>query len=155
MVRSLSIKNWSLDDRPREKLLEKGARALSNAELLAIILSSGTKEESAVDLAKRILNTINNSIDKLSELSVNELCKYKGVGKAKAITIIAAFELSRRKINVNEKVTIKNSSDAYEYLNQLIGNIEVEEFWVVLLNNSARVISSKKNKSRRFYSNSC
>jgi DNA repair protein RadC len=140
--KSLSIKSWAEDDRPREKLLLKGKEALSDAELIAILIGSGSRNESAVDLAKRILNTIDNNLNKLGKLSVTELQKFKGIGEAKAISIITALELGRRR-RLEEalvKAQINSSKAVFEIMQPLIGELEHEEFWVLYLNNSNKVL---------------
>jgi DNA repair protein RadC len=140
--KSLSIKSWAEDDRPREKLLLKGKEALSDAELIAILIGSGSRNESAVDLAKRILNTIENNLNKLGKLSVTELQKFKGIGEAKAISIITALELGRRR-RLEEalvKAQINSSKAVFEIMQPLIGELEHEEFWVLYLNNSNKVL---------------
>lgn len=144
-----SIKNWAQDDRPREKLILKGQQALSDSELLAIIMGSGSREESAVDLAKRILQSTENNWNHLSRLNVDELCKFKGVGQAKAISIITALEIGRRRAaqGISEKPKISTSRDAYQILQSLIGDANVEEFWVLYLN-QANIVVKKEQISK-------
>lgn len=141
---SFSIKNWSEDDRPREKLLHKGKGALTDAELIAILIGSGSRNESAVDLSKRILHSVDNSLNKLGKLSVQELMKFKGIGEAKAITIVAAAELGRRRKfeEQPEQLQITSSKSAYEIFQPIIGELPHEEFWIAYLNNSNKVIST-------------
>lgn len=141
-----SIKNWAEDDRPREKLLLNGKRALSDSELLAIIMGSGSREESAVDLAKRILQSVSNNWHNLSRLSVKDLCKFKGIGTAKAVSIIAAMEIGRRREaqSHEEKPKITSSKDAFAILRSLIGDLQVEEFWVLFLNQANFVIHKEQ-----------
>ena len=141
-----SIKNWAEDDRPREKLLLNGKRALSDSELLAIIMGSGSREESAVDLAKRILQSVSNNWHNLSRLSVKDLCKFKGIGTAKAVSIIAAMEIGRRRAAQahEEKPKITSSVDAFTILRSLIGDLQVEEFWVLFLNQANFVIHKEQ-----------
>lgn len=141
-----SIKNWAEDDRPREKLLMKGQRALSDSELLAIIMGSGSRNESAVELAKRILNSVGNNWNTLSKLTVNDLCKFKGIGEAKAISIMTAMEIGRRRAaqNVAEKPKIGSSHDAFVLLQSLIGDSDVEEFWVLFLNQGNFVVRKEQ-----------
>lgn len=141
-TRSLNIKNWSPEDRPREKLLMKGTSALSDAELIAILLGSGTATMSAVELAKKIMLTVNNSLHDLARLSVKDLMKLKGIGEAKAITIIAALELGRRRkeTELEEKPRITGSRDVYTLLIPHLQDIPHEEFWILLLNRANRVI---------------
>jgi DNA repair protein RadC len=137
----LTIKNWSPEDRPREKLLLKGKGALSDAELIAILLGTGTATTSAVDLAKKILQFNNNDLHAVASLSVKDLTKVKGIGEAKAITIVAAMELGRRRrdLDVNEKPKITGSRDVYELLKGDLQDIPHEEFWIILLNRANRV----------------
>ncbi len=141
-----SIKNWAEDDRPREKLTLKGQRALSDSELLAIIMGSGSRNESAVELAKRILDSVDNNWNNLSRLTVKDLCKFKGIGDAKAISIITALEIGRRKATqeIPEKPKIKSSKDIYAVMQSLIGDLNVEEFWVLYLNQANFVIKKEQ-----------
>lgn len=138
----INIKSWSPEDRPREKLLLKGKQALSDAELIAILLGSGTTTLSAVDLAKILLQTASNSLDELARLSVKDLTKTKGIGEVKALTIIAALELGRRRKDrvVDEKTKITSSADAYNELKSVLLDKNHEEFWVLLLNRANRII---------------
>lgn len=146
MEKSNSIKNWSPDDRPREKLLSKGKEALSHAELLAILIGSGTRSESAVDLCKRILQDLNNDLSALGRMEVKDLMRYKGIGEAKAITIITAMEIGfRRKLADKSEITkIKSSKDAYEAIHTKLCDLPHEEFWVMLLNNSSRLMKMER-----------
>ena len=139
---NLSIKSWSLDDRPREKLLHKGKNALSDAELLAILIGSGSRNETAVDLCKRILKDKQHKLNNLGKTSLEELQTYKGIGEAKAISIIAALELGKRHGNSEIPLypKIKSSHDAYKVLKPTF-NFEHEEFWVLFLDNSNKVIN--------------
>ncbi|MDF0708969.1 RadC family protein [Flagellimonas okinawensis] len=139
---SFSIKNWADDDRPREKLVQKGSSVLSDAELIAILIGSGSRNESAVELAKRILASVNHNLNELGKLSVNQLMRFKGIGEAKAVTIAAALEMGRRRrLEDNVKITqIKSSHDVFELLYPLLGELQHEEFWVVYLNNSNKVV---------------
>jgi DNA repair protein RadC len=139
---NLSIKNWAEDDRPREKLLLKGKQALSDSELLAILIGSGSKNESAVELSKRILSASTNNLNKLGKLSIGQLCKFKGIGTAKAVVITAALELGRRRRleEALENIKITSSSTVYELMQPIIGELEHEEFWILYLNNSNKVI---------------
>ncbi|MEI8201512.1 MAG: DNA repair protein RadC [Bacteroidota bacterium] len=139
---SISIKFWAEDDRPREKLILKGKAALSDAELIAILIGSGNKNESAVDLSKRILNSTQNNLVSLSKLSLNELQSFKGIGEAKAISIVAALELGkrRRESEALEKPKITTSRDAFEIIQSVLSDLQYEEFWVILLNRSNKVI---------------
>ena len=139
---SFSIKNWADDDRPREKLVQKGSFVLSDAELIAILIGSGSRNESAVELSKRILASVNHNLNELGNLSVNQLMRFKGIGEAKAVTIAAALEMGRRRrIEDTSKITkIKSSHDVFELLYPLIGELQHEEFWIVYLNNSNKVV---------------
>ena len=139
---SFTIKNWSASDRPREKLLEKGRASLTDAELLAILIGSGTRNESAVDLCKKILAGTGNSLSELGKLSLNKLKEFKGIGEAKAVTIIAALELGRRRRSEEalEKKKISSSTSVFELMQPIIGELPHEEFWIIFLNNSNKVI---------------
>jgi len=143
---SFSIKNWSQDDQPREKLLNKGKAALSDAELVAILIGSGNKEESAVDLSKRILAGVENNLSELGKLSIKQLMHFKGIGEAKAITIMAALELGRRRRSEDalEKKKIISSVSAFELMQPIIGELQHEEFWIIYLNNSNKVIQKNQ-----------
>ena len=134
------------DDRPREKFLSKGRQAVSDSELLAIIMGSGNREESAVDLARRILNSVDNNWNQLSDLTLDNLMKFKGVGEAKAITIAAALEIGRRKAlqEVPEKPQISSSKDAYQVFHPYLADLKTEEFWALYLNQSNKVIHIEK-----------
>ncbi|MHA7865285.1 RadC family protein [Flagellimonas marinaquae] len=139
---SFSIKNWADDDRPREKLVQKGSFVLSDAELIAILIGSGSREESAVELSKRILTSVDNNLNELGKLSVNQLMRFKGIGEAKAVSIAAALEVGRRRRleDTSKIVKIQSSHDVFELLYPLIGELPHEEFWIVYLNNSNKVI---------------
>jgi DNA repair protein RadC len=143
---SFSIKNWSQDDQPREKLLYKGKAALSDAELVAILIGSGNRQESAVDLCKRILANTNNNLSALGKLSIKQLMEYKGIGEAKAISIIAALELGRRRRGEEalEKNKITSSSSVFELMQPVIGELQHEEFWIIYVNNSNKVIQKNQ-----------
>ncbi len=145
--KSLSIKSWAEDDRPREKLLLKGKTALSDAELIAILIGSGSRSESAVDLSKKILNSIDNSINKLGKLSVSELQKFKGIGEAKAISIITALELGRRRRleEAMELPKITSSKAVFNIMQPIIGELQHEEFWIIFLNNSNKVLYKQQS----------
>lgn len=141
-LKSLTIKSWAEDDRPREKLVLKGKSSLSDAELIAILIGSGSAGESAVNLSKRILTSIDNNLNKLGKLSVTDLVKFKGIGEAKAISIITALELGRRR-RLEEAVAlpkITSSKDVFNTMQPIIGELHHEEFWVVFLNNSNKIL---------------
>ncbi|MGB5941418.1 MAG: DNA repair protein RadC [Leeuwenhoekiella sp.] len=138
----ISIKNWSNDDRPREKLLSKGRAALSNAELIAILIGSGNREESAVSLSQRILASVENSLNILGRAELSQLMKFKGIGEAKAITIAAALEIGRRRNSeeVLQRKKITGSHSVFELMQPVIGELPHEEFWILYLNNSNKVL---------------
>ena len=136
-----SIKEWAVDDRPREKAMKNGISTLSKSELLAILVGSGNDEESAVDLMKRVLESCGNSISELARLSVDDLCSFRGIGPAKAITIMAACELwKRREEREGEQVCIASSRDLYNYFHPILCDSPVERCYVMLLNRMNRVI---------------
>lgn len=141
---SFSIKHWSDDDKPREKLVYKGKSVLSDAELIAILIGSGNRNESAVTLAKRILAAVNNNLNELGRLSIKQLMQFNGIGEAKAVTIAAALEMGhRRRGEGKQKITkISSSRDAYELLRPIIGELPHEEFWIIHLNNVNKVLFS-------------
>jgi DNA repair protein RadC len=139
------IKNWSDDDRPKEKLMLKGKDALSDAELIAILIGSGSRNESAVDLSKRIMLSV-DTLNTLGKMSISQLVNFKGIGEAKAITIIAALELGRRRRaeDAVELTKITSSKNVFEIMQPIIGELAHEEFWVLFLNNSNKVISKSQ-----------
>ena len=141
-----SIKSWAEEDRPREKMLAKGKEALSNAELIAILIGSGNSKETAVDLSKRVLHDNKDNLIELSRLTINDLMKYNGIGEAKAVTIAAALELGRRRrfSEALEKPSIKNSQIAYECFYAHLSDLNHEQFWIMLLNNANKVIKLEK-----------
>ena len=142
----LRIKEWAEEDRPREKMLLKGASSLSDAELIAILIGSGNSDETAVQLSQRILNNASNNLNALGKFSVKELMEYKGIGEAKAITIVAAMELGRRK-SVAEPVkrkSIRSSNDAFQIFYPILCDIPHEELWVALTNHAGKVIEKHK-----------
>lgn len=142
----MSIKFLAEDDRPREKFLLKGKSALSDSELLAIIMSSGSREESAVELARRILESVGNNWHNLSLLNIQDLIKFKGIGEAKAISISAALEIGRRKASqeVPEKVQVANSNDAFRVFHPLLADLATEEFWVIFLNQNNKILGKSQ-----------
>ena len=142
--RKLNIKDWAEEDRPREKLLKNGARSLTDAELIAILIGSGNTEETAVELSKRILSTSGNNLNELGRKSIDYLQSFKGIGEAKAITIVAALELGKRRkeAEVFSKKTITVSNDAFEYFLPALGDLNHEEFWVLLLDRGNKIQDS-------------
>lgn len=143
------INTWAEDDRPREKLLLKGRAALSDAELIAILIGSGTRELSAVELSKQILSGSENSLNQLGKMNVEELMRFKGIGEAKAISIIAALELSRRRRAEpgQERVQITSSKSAYENLRPEFIDLHHEEFYILILNRHNKVLSKERISS--------
>lgn len=139
---SNSIRNWDENDRPREKLLLKGKSTLSDAELIAILIGSGSRNESAVDLSKRILKSVSGNLIELSKLTIADLTKFKGIGEAKAISVVAALELGRRRrgAEVLERKKIQSSRDAHEVLQTYISDSNYEQFVAILLNRTNQVI---------------
>ena len=137
------IRNWSEDDKPREKLMLKGKSVLSDAELIAILIGSGSRNESAVDLSKRILASVQNNLNALGKLSMTQLMNFKGIGEAKAISIMAAMELGRRRRaeEAMELDKVTSSKSVFEIMQPIIGELPHEEFWILYLNNSNKVLS--------------
>lgn len=144
MTKRLTITDWAEDDRPREKLMKKGASALSDAELLAILIGSGNTKETAVELCRRILNDNHNNLNELARLSVSDLEKYLGIGEAKAITIISALEVGKRRRTeeVLERKKITQSSELFELFGPKMEDLNHEEFWVVFLNGANKVMET-------------
>jgi DNA repair protein RadC len=143
----LTIREWAEDDRPREKMMRKGAQSLSDAELLAILIASGNRNETAVELSRRILHECHDNLNELAQLSIADLCKrFKGIGEAKAITIIAALELGkRRKMNeMLDRKKITSSRDLVELFEPVLIDLQHEEFWTGLLNGANKVIEIKR-----------
>lgn len=140
----LTITQLSVDDRPREKMMMHGARALSNAELLAILIGSGNVEETAIDLSQRMLNDVDNNLNSLGKCDLKALMSYKGIGEAKAITIMAAMELGRRRRDEDapERPVLNTSRKAYDYMRHRLVDLPHEEFWAILLNRAGRVIET-------------
>ncbi|MFN8210622.1 MAG: DNA repair protein RadC [Bacteroidales bacterium] len=143
---SLKITDWAVEDRPRQKLYSKGTSSLSDAELLAILIGSGLKNRSAVDLGRELLSLVGNNLNSLGKLSISDLRKVKGIGSARAITIAAALELGRRRklAEMPESVQIKCSRDVFDIVNPLVSDLPHEEFWILFLNRSNRVIERMK-----------
>lgn len=142
---STTIKNWAIDDRPREKLMAKGKEALSDSELLAILINTGSGKESAVDLAKKILGSCRNDLNELGKLSIGELTSHKGIGPAKAITIVAAMELGRRRNAgvLKERTKLSTSKDAAQYCQNTLRDHHQEVFLVIFLNTNSKIIDQK------------
>ncbi len=142
MAKSQPIRQWAEDDRPREKMLLKGKSALSNAELIALLIGSGNQEESAVQLAQRMLDSVNNNLIELAKLSIEELSRFRGMGKAKAVSIAAAIELGKRRMaeRVVKQNKITSSRDAYDLLRPELTDNYYETFYVILLDRANRVI---------------
>ncbi|HVD97395.1 MAG TPA: DNA repair protein RadC [Cytophagaceae bacterium] len=142
---NFSIKQWAEEDRPREKLMLKGKVALSDAELIAILIGSGNDEMSAVELSRLMLNTVNNDLGELSKLSVDEFKKFRGIGEAKALSIISALELGRRRkaTDPHKKEKINSSKDLYDLMKPHLMDLIHEEFWIVLLNRANQVLKKK------------
>jgi len=141
-MEKLTINQWAEEDRPREKLLHQGAEALSNAELLAILIGSGSPKESAVDLMKRVLSDCHNNLNTLGKMTARELMEYNGVGEAKAITILAACELGKRRQREHpeERPDLGTATRIYNYMHPTMQDLDVEEFWLLLLNQNYRLI---------------
>jgi DNA repair protein RadC len=140
------MRYWSEDDRPREKLLLKGKTALSDAELIAILIGSGSRNETAVGLGQRILSAAGNNLNSLGKMSVAQLITFKGIGQAKAIAIVAAMELARRKRTAEtaELFKINSSKSIFEMMQPIIGELPHEEFWIIYLNNSNKVLTKSQ-----------
>lgn len=146
-MEKFTIKSWALDDRPREKMLAKGKASLSDAELIAILIGSGNREESAVGLSKRILQSVGGNLNALAKLSVEKLMKFKGIGEAKAISIITALEIGKRKQFEQSliKPKIDSSAAVFNLMQPIIGELQHEEFWVLYLNNSNTVLAKEQS----------
>ncbi|MCO6025674.1 DNA repair protein RadC [Prevotella cerevisiae] len=144
-MEKLSISQWAKEDRPREKLLLRGAENLSDAELLAILIGSGTVKESAVDLMKRLLNDCNNNLNTLGKKSVHELLAYKGIGNAKAITILAACELGKRRQEekAEERQDLGSATAVYNYMHPRMQDLDIEEAWILLMNQNYKLIKAE------------
>ena len=143
MEKKLNINEWAVEDRPREKMMLHGVGALSDAELLAILIGSGNREETAVELMRRILASCHNDLNELGKMGLEELCTFKGIGDAKAVAILAASELGKRRASAErsrERTTITSSKDIYAYFHPLLCDLSVEECWVLLLNQALKVI---------------
>ena len=143
---SLKITDWAVEDRPREKLYQKGTSSLSDAELLAILIGSGTKSRSAVDLGRELLSMADNNLNSLGKLSISDLTKIRGIGNARAVTIAAALELGRRRklAEMPEMPQIKCSRDVFDLVTPVLSDLSHEEFWILFLNRSNKVINRMK-----------
>ena len=141
----IGIKSWAEEDRPREKLSAQGRRALTDAELIAILIGSGSRNESAVELSKRILHHYDNDLNKLGKASINELSNFKGIGEAKAISIISALEIGRRRNDAESKApeTIGCSKDAFNIMRRHLVDLNHEEFWIILTGRSQKVLGKE------------
>ena len=141
-MEKLNINQWAEEDRPREKMAEQGAEVLTNAELLAILIGSGSTKESAVDLMKRILSDCHNNLNTLGKMSICDLCQYNGIGAAKAISILAACELGKRRQQETpeERPDLGTATYIYNHMRPLMQDLDVEEFWVLLMNQHHRLI---------------
>lgn len=146
MTEKLTINQWAEEDRPREKMQLHGAAALSNAELLAILIGSGNTEDTAVELMRKVLDGCRNSLSELGKCTVEDLCRYKGIGPAKAITILAASELGKRRREEEpaERKQVRCSQDIYAYFHPLMCDLPVEECWALFLNQASRIIEAVK-----------
>lgn len=141
-MEKLNITQWAEEDRPREKMAESGAEALTNAELLAILIGSGSRKESAVELMKHVLTDCNNNLNTLGKMSIRELCEYNGIGEAKAISILAACELGKRRQmeSPEERPDLGTATRIYNHMRPKLQDLDVEEFWALLLNQNCRLI---------------
>lgn len=144
-----SIKDWAEEDRPREKMMEKGEQALSNAELLAILIGSGTSKKSAVELMQEVMQTCDNRLARLSQMSVDELMKFNGIGMAKAVTIKSAAEIARRRTleKVDDIQSINNCEDTYRVMYPIMRDLQHEEFWALLMNNNSKLLKKVRLSS--------
>lgn len=139
--KKLNIKEWAVEDRPREKMLQNGSRSLSDAELIAILIGSGNLEETAVELSRRILASTGNSLNELGRKDIEYLKQFKGIGEAKAISIVAALEIGKRRkeADVFAKKKITASKDAADYFMPLLGDLNHEEFWILMLDRGNKI----------------
>ena len=142
--KKLVIKEWAVEDRPREKLSKNGSRSLSDAELIAILIGSGNLDETAVELSRRILASVDNNLNELGRKSIEYLQTYKGIGEAKAITIVAALELGKRRkeSEIKNKSKITGSKDVADYFQSMLGDLNHEEFWILLLDRGNKIMDS-------------
>jgi len=146
MKQNLTIKSWAEDDRPREKMILKGRHSLSDAELLAIILGSGSRSQSAVELAQEMLLSVENNLDNFCKKTLKDLMKFKGVGEAKAISIMATIELGRRRKDVEQvkKIKVRNAQIVFDYMSSYFKDLVHEEFYIVLLNRANEIIHKEQ-----------
>lgn len=146
MSNKLNINQWAEEDRPREKMMAHGAEVLSDAELLAILIGSGSQDETAVELMRRVLSACGNNLNELGKLSIEQLCCFKGIGPAKAVTIMAACELGRRRklAEIEERFVVRSSRDIYNYFHPKMADLPIEEIWVMLLNNACKVMDARR-----------
>ncbi len=146
MEAKLNINQWAQEDRPREKMERLGAEALSNAELLAILIGSGSTKESAVDLMKRVMNDCNNNLNTLGKKSIRDLTLYNGMGPAKAITVLAACELGKRRQRekAEERIDLGSATSIYNYMHPMLQDLDIEEAWVLLMNQNYKLIKSER-----------
>lgn len=144
--RSHTVKSWAVEERPREKVLSGGIQHLTDTELLAILLGSGTRDVTVVELARRILLSSGNNLHELGRQSVGDLLKFKGIGPAKAITLMAAMELGRRRAGIGhpEKIPVKSSETVFNLFHPILGDLEHEEFWLLMLNRANRIVGRYK-----------
>lgn len=138
-IKNISIKDWAVDDRPRERFIANGPDGLSNSELLAILIHSGTNDKSAVELMRDVMRSCNNDLNSLSDYSVRQLCEFKGIGMAKAVTIKAALELGKRRLDefrYSKPARIQTSGDVFRIMRPVMFDLDHEEFWCIMLNNA-------------------
>lgn len=145
-MEKLNINEWAEEDRPREKLMRLGADALSNAELLAILIGSGSTKETAVELMKRVLNECDNNLNTLGKMSINELCAFNGIGEAKAITILAACELGKRRAREKaaERPDLGSATAIYNYMHPRMQDLDTEEAWILLMNQNYKLLKEER-----------
>ncbi len=141
----LGIKSWAEEDRPREKMIEKGRHVLTEAELIAILIGSGSRDETAVELSKRILSSVGNNLNALGKLNINDLTRFKGIGEAKAVSVVAALELGRRRneTEIIKRNKITSSKDVFDILKPILIDLPFEEFWLLILNRANLVIKKE------------
>lgn len=145
-MEKLNINEWAEEDQPREKLMRLGADALSNAELLAILIGSGSTKETAVELMKRVLNECDNNLNTLGKMSINELCAFNGIGEAKAITILAACELGKRRAREKaaERPDLGSATAIYNYMHPRMQDLDTEEAWILLMNQNYKLLKEER-----------